>query len=62
MRCPVNPKVRFGRVLTTDTHVVPGNLIEVACRDCRKRKDLAQVLHRYNPLGQFVETVEVARV
>lgn len=56
LRCPVNPSklfMKLSRPIITD-----GNLIEVACRDCRRKRGV-RVLHRYNVLGDLVETVEV---
>ena len=62
-RCPVNPRRLFARV--TGGVVVDGNLIEVACADCRASlKAMGQtpalVLHRYNALGECIETEVVA--
>lgn len=62
IRCPRHP----ARLLLKIAHVVQvdgANLIEVACRDCRKDardagRDARLVLHRYNVLGTLVETVE----
>ena len=59
LRCPVHPRRLFMRI--GGPRVVAGNLIEVACDDCRKdmRRNGAQVLrvlHRYNVLGDLVET------
>jgi hypothetical protein len=62
IRCPRHP----GRLLLKIAKVVQvdgANLIEVACRDCRKDardagRTPALVLHRYNVLGTLVETVE----
>lgn len=64
LRCPVTPRRLFGR-LKGQTTLVDGNLLEFACDDCRKAQralgnDVVLVLHRYNLLGQHVET-EVKR-
>lgn len=61
IRCPRHPVrllLRVGRPMKVDG----ANLIEVACRDCRKDArdagaDVRLVLHRYNVLGELVETV-----
>jgi hypothetical protein len=58
LRCPVYAKTMFAR-LDVDTRIVPGpNLIEVACRDCRNDRHPrpTRVLHRYNLLGDWIET------
>lgn len=41
--------------------IVEGNLIELACKDCRRLlrlegQEVALVLHRYNLAGEHVET------
>jgi len=36
--------------------IVEGNLIEFACRDCKKMLDAKQVFHRFNFGGELVET------
>lgn len=64
LRCPVYSIRLFGRVLTEGT-IVEGNLIEVACTDCRKARramgdDCSLVLHRFNVLGDCVESEVVA--
>lgn len=65
VRCPTGPqqlftKLRLGQ--TAARYVQPGNLIEFACADCAKTLTRAagtrhSVLHRYNFLGELVETV-----
>ena len=60
-RCPAHPVrllLRIGKPVVIDG----ANLIEVACRDCRTdyRKagvDATLVLHRFNVLGELIETV-----
>lgn len=42
-------------------HIIDGNLIEFSCQNCKKAlKDkgviVSRVLHRYNILGELVET------
>ena len=62
IRCPVNSRRLFARLLVGDAEIVEGNLIEIACDDCKKAQrtlsgpDVALVLHRYNVLGKHVET------
>jgi hypothetical protein len=61
IRCPRHPirlLLRIGKPVKVDG----ANLIEAACRDCRtdeRRRDPAVklVLHRYNVMGELVETV-----
>ena len=60
IRCPRHPVrllLRIGKPVVVDG----ANLIEAACRDCRndeRRRDPAVtlVVHRYNVLGELVET------
>jgi hypothetical protein len=66
MVCPVNGRTKFGRMHSRGV-VQPWNLFEVECRNCRRKardEDGREVwvLHRYNLLGQHVETVEEPRV
>lgn len=57
VRCPVNTARVFMRLkVTPEVRIVEGNLIEVDCRDCRKQMGARRVLHRYNPVGDLVET------
>lgn len=61
IRCPRHP-IRLLLRVGTPVKVDGANLIEVACRDCRtdRRKagiPAALVVHRYNVLGELVETV-----
>ncbi len=56
LRCPIGgllAKVTGHRPL----HITDGNLIELACRDCRRKLGARQVLHRFNVAGQLVESV-----
>lgn len=53
-------KLRIAGELPSFVH--PDNLIELACEDCRYRLRRAgvrvnRVLHRYNMLGELVETL-----
>lgn len=64
IRCPETGRL-FSKLSIQTAAVVPGNLMEFACDNCRKNKrreegvELRHVLHRYNFLGEWVETVEV---
>ena len=67
LRCDVNPSRLLGRIKDPDSgvQIVDGNLIEIACNWCKKsarRNDSAVrlVVHRYNVVGELVET-EVVR-
>lgn len=61
VRCPNHPVrllLRIGKPVTIDD----ANMIEVACRDCRRDmiragKPVKLVVHRYNVMGELVETV-----
>ena len=65
VRCPVGPqrlfsKLRLGQI--EGRYIQPGNLIEFACSDCSRQLSRAdgapvRVLHRYNFLGELVETL-----
>lgn len=65
VRCPVGPQRLFTKLsLGEESHryVHPENLIEVTCSDCARRLGREEgvrqrVFHRYNFLGEFVETV-----
>ena len=64
LRCPVTPKRLFARLRTGDAAIGDDNLIEVACHDCKAAlrkmgEPVALVLHRFNLLGQCVETTRV---
>lgn len=63
IRCPVGPKQLFMKLIDKGERpkMVEGNLMEFACYDCRR--DLrraggmvAAVFHRYNFLGELIET------
>jgi len=62
-RCVAYPGVLFGRLRLRDggVRIVEGNLVEFACRSCRREVcraggSVALVLHRFNLLGELVET------
>ena len=63
VRCPTGPKRLFMKLRASGEKLkyVEGNLLEFACTDCRKlylRQGVpaALVLHRYNILGELIET------
>jgi len=65
LRCPVNPRKLLAKVLSEGRkpNYVEGNLVEFSCSDCRSslRKQgvsVRLVLHRYNLLGEMIETVQ----
>jgi hypothetical protein len=60
IRCPVNQSRLFMKVGRPT--IVEGNLIQVACTDCRdtlRREgvEVSRVLHEFNVLGDLIETV-----
>jgi hypothetical protein len=64
LRCPLGPRQLLARVIQNDDHhaMTSDNLLELRCRDCAKwarREDptVTQVLHRFNVLGELVESV-----
>lgn len=64
VRCPVGPQRLFTKLrLAADTpRYVQGNLIEFPCSDCRRKDpDQLAVFHRYNFLGELVQTVRLPR-
>ena len=65
LRCPVDTRRLFARLRRGEAQIVDGNLVEVACDDCRRARrktgdTVRLVLHRFNVLGECVET-EVVR-
>lgn len=64
VRCPRNYGRLFAKFLVPGTKlvIVEGNLIEFACRDCRRElqsdynNQLAAVLHRFDITGDLRET------
>jgi len=63
IRCAESPWKMFGKLLreSKDVPVVPGNLLEFACRDCTKREReenplVVRVLHRFNVAGELIES------
>lgn len=66
IRCPEDPRRLLSKLLLAGEKptVVEGNLIEIACMACKhdlRREDpsVVRVLHRYNLIGELVETVVV---
>lgn len=64
LRCPYGPKALLAKVVQNGDQksYVAGNLLELNCRDCAKKmreddKGVARVLHRYNIVGEMVESV-----
>jgi len=62
-RCVAYPGVLFGRLRLREegVRIVEGNLVEFACRSCRRELSraggsVALVLHRFDLLGELVET------
>lgn len=68
LRCPITPRRLFARVRAGDASIDRAtNLIEVACDDCKKAgrrlgHDVGLVLHRFDLLGECIETVTVPRL
>lgn len=68
IRCPEDPRHLFLKLRRAGEtpHVTDGNLIELACDECKKvrrREDpsVIRVLHLYDLLGELIETkVETA--
>lgn len=67
LRCPVGPKSLLGKMAPTEkAHVTAENLVELACSDCarelrRKGKNVLRVLHRFNFLGDLIESEVISR-
>lgn len=67
LRCDANPRRLFAKVQAggdAPSYVDDGRLIEFSCRDCRQAIEetsgqKVRVLHRFNVIGELVETVEV---
>ena len=70
LRCPVGPRKLFAKLRLEGAQpaVTSGNLLEMACQDCRRRMrsegrtDVGFVLHRFDIVGRLVETVIVSAV
>ncbi len=64
VRCPIGPQRLFTklRLDAATVRYVDGNLIEFPCSDCRRRDpENLSVFHRYNFLGELVQTVRLPR-
>lgn len=68
LRCPTGPRKLFAKLRLQGAQpiVTSDNLVELACQDCRRRlrsegRDVALVLHRFNIIGDLIETVAVDR-
>jgi hypothetical protein len=65
VRCPSGAQRLFTKLRLREAVIIDGNLIEFGCHDCRKRLNreggawVEYVLHRYNMVGELVETVVV---
>lgn len=67
VRCPLGPRRLFSKLRLgpePPRYIQPDNLIEFACADCRNRLTRERatpcwVFHRYNFLGELVETIVV---
>lgn len=65
VRCPNGPQRLFTKLKLGEEvgrYVHPENLIEFSCSDCsrrvgRERGQPQRVLHRYNFLGELIESV-----
>lgn len=63
VRCPVGPRKLFTKLKLGEEfgRYLPGNLIEFTCSDCarhisRERKARVRVYHRFNFIGELIET------
>lgn len=59
LRCDANPTKLLAKVHRPT--IVDGNLIEIACEDCKKRyrrngDHVARVLHRFDVEGNLIES------
>ena len=67
VRCPVGPRRLFTRLQLgqeSARYLAPGNLIEFTCGDCARRLSRqlgrrVRVLHRFNFLGELIDTAVV---
>lgn len=64
VRCPLRTQRVMLKIYISEEgyHVADDNLMELACQDCRRfmRRDgeaVSLVLHRFNFLGEYVETL-----
>ena len=69
VRCPVGPQRLFTKLKLGEesaTYIEPGNLLEFTCSDCakrlsRERQQALRVFHRFNFIGELVETLAEER-
>lgn len=68
IRCPVGPKRLLSKLQLAGERptITDGNLIEFSCSDCtkiqrRSNPEVFRILHRFNLIGELVESVEVMR-
>jgi hypothetical protein len=68
LRCPVGPRKLLARLRSEGfkPSIVPGNLMELYCRDCSRvaknyDREIQHLLHRFDLAGDLVETVTVYR-
>lgn len=68
LRCPVDPRKLLMKLQLNGErpHVNDDNLLELACEACKARlrksdPNVALVLHRYNFLGELIESESVPR-
>lgn len=66
LRCPEGPRRLLAKTVVAGGHpvIVEGNLIELACDDCKKTlrqqgQPVLRVLHRFNLAGELVESEAV---
>lgn len=61
LRCDRDPQRLFGKLIQTEKpRIDPAtNLLEFACDKCRREFGVRRVLHRFNILGDLVETLRV---
>ena len=66
LRCPVGPRRLLAKTVVAGEHpkIVEGNLVELSCDDCKRTLRQQggpglRVLHRYNLLGDLVESEEI---
>lgn len=64
VRCPIGPQRLFAKLRLSGDRptVTDDNLMEMSCQDCKRRhlrsngRPVDRVLHRYNIVGELVET------
>jgi hypothetical protein len=63
VRCPVGPQKLFTKLKLGEEFAkyLPGNLIEFTCGDCartisRERQEPVRVFHRFNFIGELIDT------